>query len=493
MLATAKRFTASALLLSAACLTTPLHAAEGKALLDKWLAQPQLSSVKMTWETVAEQSSDSFTLNGVTITTQRDYKVTVDTLTFEGLKELDDNRIVFDALSISNASGTAPGQGSWTMASLTAGNSDVPFADWAGGFKREMLTRRVKFGALNIAGVKSDAGDVGLTLQELSLSNADIPLDWRYGERANAEGDPAAPLTFQSFTVSGFEAGNKDGLVKLGGLDVKGANIPTSPSADFDVWIRPVETLEMSNLAFNAEQKDVVTMAGMTVVVEPTAADGTINSRSSITDVVVDLTTIPDPQARAQMERLGYSEVRASLAGSGSYNPETGRIVSDDLQLNVADMFDLAIAYAFSGYTKEVAQKINEISAGGGGQVPPDQAFMAMLPELSKIKVDALKIALTDRSLTGKLLDLQAQQMGTTGDQLAQGAPLMIGMAMGSLGMPQFTEMVSQAVGKFLTEKGTLTVEANPSQPVSVLDIISTSQSNPTQIPELLNAQVSAN
>ena len=91
-----------------------------------------------------------------------------------------------------------------------------------------------------------------------------------------------------------------------------------------------------------------------------------------------------------------------------------------------------------------------------------------------------------------RLLDFQASQMGTTGDQLAAGAPMMIGMGMGALNMPALTEMVTSAVGKFLTEKGTLTVRAMPTEPVSIVNVVLTGQRDPTKIPDMVNLQVSA-
>ena len=82
--------------------------------------------------------------------------------------------------------------------------------------------------------------------------------------------------------------------------------------------------------------------------------------------------------------------------------------------------------------------------------------------------------------------------MGTTGDQLAAGAPMMVGMGMGGLGMPGFTDMVTTAIGSFLKDKGTLSVEAQPEDSISVLDLVMTSQTDPKKLPEMLNMQVRA-
>ena len=155
-------------------------------------------------------------------------------------------------------------------------------------------------------------------------------------------------------------------------------------------------------------------------------------------------------------------------------------------------MFNMNMDYVVTGYTQDVAQKIQEAqlkSIDGGDSM---SAFMAILPDLQNVKLEHLKFGLTDQSLTGKLLDFQGQQMGTTGDQLAAGAPMMLGLGMANLKMPAFTEMVTSAVGTFLKTKGTLSLEAKPAEPVSIVNVVLAGQADPTKVPELLNLQVSA-
>ncbi|MEL7229499.1 MAG: hypothetical protein AAGK38_06270, partial [Pseudomonadota bacterium] len=149
--------------------------------------------------------------------------------------------------------------------------------------------------------------------------------------------------------------------------------------------------------------------------------------------------------------------------------------------------------YKVSGYTPELAKQLQQAqleSTRNGVEGPA--LLMQMLPLLSQLKVDNMTLSLTDKSLVGKLLDMQAQQMGTSGEQLAAGAPMMLGMGMAGLGMPGLTEMVTTAVGKFLQQKGTLTASVTPTNPVSVGEIMMASQTDPKKLPDMLNLQVTA-
>ena len=58
--------------------------------------------------------------------------------------------------------------------------------------------------------------------------------------------------------------------------------------------------------------------------------------------------------------------------------------------------------------------------------------------------------------------------------------------------MPALTEMVTAAVGKFLANPGTLSVRAMPVEPVAVINVVMTGQSDPAKIPDMLNLQISA-
>ncbi len=82
--------------------------------------------------------------------------------------------------------------------------------------------------------------------------------------------------------------------------------------------------------------------------------------------------------------------------------------------------------------------------------------------------------------------------MGTTGDQLAQSAPMFLGMGLSQLQMPELTQMVTAAVSGFLQNPGTLTISIAPAEPVSVAAIAALSQSDPKALPDLLNLSVTA-
>jgi len=466
------------------------YAAEGRALLDKFLAQPDVAKNKISWGSLTEQSADSFALTDVKIINEKNEEMNIKTVAVQGLKESGTSRVTFDTLAMSGITGTTKKGGTYSVEGIAASAADFPVGIWQDGLTVEEKKHRVKLGSLSISGTEVKDPKGGFTLAAIAMNGADIPLDWRYDPKQIFEGDPAAPMKLDIFSMSDFKASGEGNTVTIDSAAMKGANIPTSQDGDFNEWMQFVDSMSIDGIGVSVAGAKVFSTDTMTVTIDDPQSDGTINSKSVIDGMVVHLLALPDPKAKAVAQQLGYEEIRASLTGDGAYNPNTGRMSTTNTILKLQDMFDLAMDYTLTGYTTEVAQKIASVNQTMARGVSPQQAFAAMIPELSKIKLEDLKIALTDHSLTGKLLDMQAQQMGTTGDALAQGAPMMIGLGMGGLGMPEFTEMVTQAVGKFLQDKGTLTVEAKPAEPVAIMDVVLKGQADPTVVPEMLNLQV---
>lgn len=492
MHATLSRTASALVIFSSLMAASTAHSAEGKALLEKFLAQPEMAKNKISWGTLTEQSADSFALTDVKIINEHNEELNIKTVAVQGLKESGDSRVAVDTLAMSGISGTTKKGGTYSVEGIAASAADFPVGIWEDGLTAIEKKQRVKFGALSIAGTNVKDANGGFTLAAVAMNGADIPLDWRYDPKAVHEGDPAAPLKFDIFSMSDFKANGQGTTVTVQSVAMKDANIPTSQKSDIEQWMRFADSMSINGIGVNAGGANIFSTDTMTVKIDEPQSDGTYTSKSAINGMVINLNAIPDPKTQAFAEQLGYDEVRISMSGDGSYNPKTGRAAATDTILRVQDMFDLAMDYTLTGYTAEVAQALMATSDTLAEGTPPGQAFAAMIPELSKIKLEGLKIALTDKSLTGKLLDMQAAQMGTTGDQLAQGAPMMIGIGMGGLGMPEFTEMVTQAVGRFLQDKGTLTVEAKPAEPVAIMDVVLKGQANPTVVPAMLNLQITS-
>ncbi|MEM8749769.1 MAG: hypothetical protein AAGF28_05665 [Pseudomonadota bacterium] len=476
--------------IAALYLTTslPAHALEGRALFEKLITDAG-GSVK--WEQISEQVPDSFTATRLTFVNPKGREMQAEAMSVSGLREASQGRVTIDSLSLSKLTGPTD-SGAMIINGFVIENGNFPVEIWKDGLTDEERKQRISFGtfAINGTAISSQQGD--LTIDTIAMINGDIPLDYRFNNPDANQSEIADPLTFDQFTVSNMAGtAQNDVTWQLGGVSLTDAQFPTAMT-DIGDWMQVYSTFSMTGIKVAVAGLDVFGVGSMTGQITPPDAEGTSRSRGAVDGLKINLEAIPDPNSQQVFKTLGYTEVTGSMTAEGSYNPKTGKAVLDSTVLKLKDMADLALSYGIEGYTADVAQAIAQAQAKAGSGTPTQEAFGAILPELSKLKLSNFKLALTDRSLTSRLLDFQAAQMGTTGDQLAAGAPMMIGIGLGQLGMPEFTDMVTKAVGTFLSTKGTLTVEATPSEPVPIMTTVLAGQADPTRIPELINLQITA-
>ncbi len=482
---------ATAILLTSA---SAVHALEGKALLDKYLSSPSMQKSTITWGNIQEENSNSFILTNVEIVKKdTGEKSTIANVVVRGLIE-DGGRLTFDTITLNNVKGTTDDGGNIGIANITSTTGSFPTEIWEDGLTPEEKRERISFGNFTVNGFALAEKGTNVTIDNVAMTNADIPLDFRFepDQIAEAVGEPAAPLKFDQFAVTGLSGSNEGVTFGMNTFSISNVNMPTTINATIYEWMQAYSAMSITGITTSLGPTPVFELQNIAATISPADGDGTYSSSTTMDGMVVNLDAIPDPQAKAVAQQLGYSKVEGSMSGIGTYNPTSGQIVLSDMIIKLKDMFDLSMDYSVSGYTPEVASKVQEAQLEMQKGKDPMQAFGAILADLAVVKLDSLKLALTDQSLTGRLLDFQATQMGTTGDQLAAGAPMMIGLGMGGLNMPELTDMVTSAVGTFLKDKGTLTIEATPSEPVAIMNVVLAGQADPTKVPGLINLQVSA-
>ena len=483
----------TALLLAVSTPLSSAFALEGKALLDSYIASAADQGVKLKYETLNESGS-SFTMGKVTFTNARGRDIMIDQVVVQNLQDAGSGRVSYDSIVLNGMGGPTDNGGSVAVQTIATSNGEWPVTIWRDGLTEEEKKQRVTFESFTVNGVavKAPTGDVNL--ESVSVVEADIPLDYRFDpESAKRTDGYADPLSVKAVSVTGF-SGEADGNVSwsLGSMAVTDINFPTAMAAFTIDTIRAYGGISLREFGVKMGGLDVFSVADITGSVSQPSADGTFTGTSNINGIFVNLDALPDPQSKQVFDQLGYKTIEGSMVGIGSFNPNTGVADVSQMTLALKDMFNMDFTYRIEGYTLDVIRKLNEASISIETGTPPMEAYGAIMPELSGLKLSNLKMALTDKSLTGRALDFQARQMGTTGDQLAQGAPMMIGMGLANLQMPELTEMVTKAVGDFLRDKGTLTVEAKPAEPVGLVNLFMAGTAEPKRVPELLNLQVSA-
>ena len=124
----------------------------------------------------------------------------------------------------------------------------------------------------------------------------------------------------------------------------------------------------------------------------------------------------------------------------------------------------------FSGYDTYFAnlpEAMAQLEAAGDDEALQTQASLDLM---RPIILNNMRISLTDLSLLERALEAGAAAQGITADELRIQAGAMIGMGMMSAPPEIPRPMLSQLSGaltNFINSGGTLTIEANPPEPLS--------------------------
>ena len=475
--------------------STSAFALEGKALFDKIVAA---SSDTVTVGSVEEIDGDSVVARDVKIVSERGTTATYETVTMDGLVEDGDRVRVAQSVSTNGVvdivgDGERSGNAKLRLATTTSRDVIAPAgAIFAVGQMR--MEGRAQVGSYTIDGAEADFNDDGTfetTMAQVVLTDLDTPLDFRFTpEQIEAATGPAPePFTLGNLQVTGTKVDVNGVVTTLADLSLKDVKFPASANADPLDFVRTYTAFTAGPL--EVKRGDTRLFAIDAMKADIADREGKIEQSSSVEGIVLALGELVAPQQKAVIEQLGYGTLSGRSTAAASYDPTTGRAATDDFTVTFDDVGALKLGLAITGYTPEIARKLNELQvqqAQSGGQ-PNPMAFMDLLKD---VKVESFELSFTDDSVTRKMLELAAQrQPGQSADQLASGVPMLIAIGMGGLGTPQLTQEVAGAVGSFLQNPGTLAVRVEPMQPAPVSEIIGLAQ-QPQQLVDRLGVKVEA-
>jgi hypothetical protein len=193
----------------------------------------------------------------------------------------------------------------------------------------------------------------------------------------------------------------------------------------------------------------------------------------------VDVAASPDDPTGGQLKALGYDRLRMNLYVGGTWDDAAATMSLDEFSIDADDVGSLTLTGVFGGFTPDVVAELQKTEPS--------------MEAMSKVTVNEAALSFSDASITGKLLDMQAKQMGADRaafvEQITAALPLMLS----AIGNPGFQEKLAGAASAFLKDPKNITLSIAPANPVDVMTLIMTGQTAPQTLPDLLGAEVSAN
>ena len=205
--------------------------------------------------------------------------------------------------------------------------------------------------------------------------------------------------------------------------------------------------------------------------------------QGDMSGITVDLSGVDDAKLKQGLASLGYDgKFSGNMTMGGTWNPSDGRMEITKQDIKLDNIGTLSILLTLSGYTAELAQRLQKAGQMAQDSSNAQAASMAMMAELPKLFFESAKISFTDDSITKRVLKMQAATMGGTADDVAKMVPVMMPMMLGGLGNPDFTTMVTGAVGRFVGEPKNITIVAKPEKPLPFSEIMGIGMAAPTSL-----------
>jgi hypothetical protein len=184
-------------------------------------------------------------------------------------------------------------------------------------------------------------------------------------------------------------------------------------------------------------------------------------------------------QFAAQLKAMGYDKLTLGFFGSGSLDETTGDLVIDDITIDGTDLGTVTLAGTFGGLTADVVKDLKQPH-------PSQDAF-------AKVTLKEASVYYGDASLAGRIIAEQAKQMGQEPaafvGQITGALPLLLS----TIGNQPFQDKLAQGMTTFLKDPKNLTITVKPAAPIALMELLSTSQTAPQTLPDVLKADVIAN
>jgi len=285
--------------------------------------------------------------------------------------------------------------------------------------------------------------------------------------------------------------------VSIKDIAIGGLSIPGNPSGDTIDSILLYESFGSGPMELKVKGKEVFSIASVESSLTRQENDAGFDFDATVAGMKADLSKIEDAKTKEAIDKLGLTQLDGQATMKGSWTLESGKLALEEYAIDFKDIGRLNIAMDFSGYTLQFLKSLQE--AAKAAEANPnkeeaDQAMgLAMLGLMQQLTFNSASIRFDDASITRKALDYAGSQQGVSGEQLAQSLKAMVPIMMAQLNVPELQKQVTEAVNAYLDSPKSLTIRAEPANPVPFPMIMGAAMGAPNTIPSVLGVKVTAN
>ena len=361
------------------------------------------------------------------------------------------------------------------------------------------LTQGYSTGGVQVTYDAATASGDNITLKNVTMTALGEMPDMKLGdiEFNGVQEDGSGNYTVAEVIEDEFTMSEDEVSISLKDLKVEDLYVPADPT------MSSVDNLFFYNrattgpLTVNVMGQDIVKVARTDTRVTKSSNGDRMDFDARIDGLEINLSSVPDPQARQVISGMGYQNLSGDVVIKGYWQVPDGELTLSDYALTLNDVGRLSLSFSISGYTLDFVQELQELQkhmAGKEGNAKAQQAMgLALMGMMQQLTFNNLAVRFDDASLTNKVLDMVASQQGMTRDQMVQGVQAMLPFALVQLNNPEFQKSITEAVSLYLTDPRNIEIAAKLESPLPFASLMGAAMGALQSLPNVLNVTVSAN
>lgn len=281
-------------------------------------------------------------------------------------------------------------------------------------------------------------------------------------------------------------------------LSLTNVTIPADPTQNTLSSLILYEKAHAGAVKVLAQGKEVFSLAEVTSNLTKRENDSGIEFDLAASGLKADASAIDDPATRDALQKMDIKQFTGDVSITGGWDLATGTMDLEEYALNLNDIGRISLSFSFSGYTMELMRSLQESmkameAAGANNEQARQAAGLAVMGLTQQLTFDSASISFEDASITPRLLDYVGAQQGVSGEQMAQSVKAMVPLMIAQLNVPELQNAISEAVAAFIDDPQSISISAEPDNPVPFPMIMGAAMGAPNTLPKLLGVTVSAN
>ena len=350
---------------------------------------------------------------------------------------------------------------------------------------------------ISSSNVTVDGSTVTMESAELKATGSEAPVKLGTITMDGVEEDGDGGYTVETVSFQDINVTEADSTVSAKDLAISGVIIPGEVVSGTLESLLMYESATAGPVSVTSKGKEVFSMSGMEANIKRMDADAGLEFDATFSDLKADLTSVEDPKAKDTLAKLNMQTLEGKVTMSGSWELASGKLAVDEYAFDFKDVGRLNLALEFSGYTLDFLKGMQEAVKAAETNPNKEEANaamgMSMMGLVQQLTFNSASISFEDASITKKLLDYAGSEQGVSGDQMAQSLKGLIPIMLAQLNMPELQNQIAEAANAYLDDPKSITISAEPKEPVPFPMIMGAAMGAPQTIPQVLGVTVTAN